>query len=171
LTAGGPREATSTSPQPGAGAPGETAPTANPSVTATAGSAATVSAVTGTLPPPAPTTVQPAPTAPPGPGPHTVTVTDADSGKSYTLTRGDTLVVQLSGSPGYPWTEPTSSSDSVLHRTGGSTTTAGNASATFSADAPGKADVSATESATCSTATPRCMIATRAFNVSVTVRR
>ena len=96
-------------------------------------------------------------------------MTEADGGKSYTLQRGDTLVVQLSGSSGYPWTEPASSNDTVLHRTGGSTTPEGNASATFSASADGKADVTATETETCATSTPRCMIASRAFDVSVTV--
>jgi hypothetical protein len=169
------QDATSTTTQPVAGAPGNApgspASTANaPGVTAHPGG--TVVGTPATVhpspkPTSAPTTVPE--TAPPGPGPHTITVTEADSRKSYTLQRGDTLVVQLSGSSGYPWTEPSSSNGSVLHHTGGSTASDGSATATFSASADGQADVSATENATCATSTPRCMIASKAFDVSVTV--
>src|SRR5207249_2556889 len=78
--------------------------------------------------PPRPTTTSPAGQ------PRTVTVTDADSGKSYTLHKGDRLAVQLDSSP-YEWTEPVSSNDGVLHRTGGSS--GANATGTFSATAQG----------------------------------
>jgi hypothetical protein len=95
-----------------------------------------------------------------------VTVTDADSGKSYTLHKGDRLVVQLQGST-YEWTEPASSNDAALHRTAGSGGT--SASATFSATASGTASVTSTGDLPCRKSTPPCMAPSRLFQISVTV--
>ena len=173
-------EATSTSSQPAVGAPGETGPNepgattttaGNPSPGVTATPGGTVVGTPGTVqpsPPPEPTTVPPPTTMPPGPGPHTFTVTEADSGKSYTLHRGDRLVVQLSGSS-LDWTEPASSNDAVLHRTSGSVGTDGSAQATFSANAQGQADVTSTGDPPCRKSSPPCMAPSMLFQVSVTV--
>jgi hypothetical protein len=170
---------TSTLSEPIAGAPGETVPgepgattttgKSSPGVTASPGS--TVVGTPGTVkpsPPPGPTTVPPPTTSPPGPGPHTITVTEADSGKSYTLHRGDHMVVQLSGSS-LDWTEPASSNDAVLHRTSGSVGADGSAQATFSANAKGQADVTSTGDPPCRKSTPPCMAPSMLFQVSVTV--
>jgi hypothetical protein len=168
--------ARTTEPQP---APGETVPATGSDTTVTSSSvpgptASTITSGTAvtTSPTAPPTTAKPTPstTAPPvGPGPQppgTVVVTEADSGKSYTLLKGDRLVVQLHDSS-YEWTEPASSNDTVLHRTGGSGGT--SASATFSATAPGSADVTSTGDLPCRKATPPCMAPSRLFQVSVTV--
>jgi hypothetical protein len=176
LTAAG--GASTTQPDPQAGTPGapgvetSVAPTSTvvgrTASTITSGTAGTTPAPHATTTnSPTPTTARPPSTTPSPPGqPTTVTVTEADSGKSYTLHRGDRLVVQLQSS-GYEWTEPASSNDTVLHRTGGSGGT--SASATFSATAGGTADVTSTGDLPCRKATPPCMAPSRLFQVSVTV--
>ena len=166
--------------EPQAGAPGADDSAAGPSTTsavattsptiASSGNGTGTGTVVGTVvTAPPPTTPPPHPTTTSAPLPgqgRTVTVTEADSGKSYTLHRGDHLVVQLQGNS-YEWTEPASSNDAVLHRTSGSSGT--TATATFSATGDGKADVTSTGDAPCRKSTPPCMVPSRLFQVSVTV--
>jgi hypothetical protein len=95
---------------------------------------------------------------------RTITVTRADSGQSYRLHPGDGLDVQLSGPSDVIWTEPTSSNQSVLHRTVGSSGT--RATGIFVAKLRGKAQVTALGSPNCSANCPQFLIA---FQVSVVV--
>jgi hypothetical protein len=178
ITAGGPEPTgvTGDEPQPGTEQAPDTATStsalqAPAPITPSGGGTGTRQTVVGTVvtvpPGTTPPTTQPraTTTSPPGQQ-HTVTVTEADSGKSYTLRRGDRLVVQLNGN-GYEWTEPASSNDTVLHRTSGSSGT--TATGTFSAVGPGTADVTSTGDAPCRRSTPPCMVPSRLFQVSVTV--
>jgi hypothetical protein len=100
----------------------------------------------------------------PGPATGTTTVTEADSGRSYSLHRGDRLVVNLSGPAIYTWTEPASSNGAVLARASGSS--GATASAVFVAAVDGPASVSATDSPNCY---PQCLPPTRLFQVNVSV--
>jgi len=95
---------------------------------------------------------------------RTITVTQADSGRSYALHRGDHLIVQLTGPSFYIWTEPSSSNQAVLQRTGGST--GATASAAFVARSTGKATVSAIDNPNCY---PQCLPPSRLFEVGVSV--
>jgi hypothetical protein len=100
-------------------------------------------------------------------------VTNADNGKSYTLVRGQHLVVELYTS-GYMWTEPASSNSIVLPRDGGWARSDGSAEAMFTGASTGTADVSAEGRSVpppCATATPRCAMPDHVveFKVSVTV--
>lgn len=96
---------------------------------------------------------------------RTVVATLADNGHSYRLRTGDVFDVQLSGPSGFIWSEPASSNDAVLQRTGGSS--CATATATFTALAKGKPQVMATGSPSCSEeACPTLLIA---FRVTVSV--
>jgi hypothetical protein len=95
---------------------------------------------------------------------RTIEVTQADSGHSYRLHRGDALDVQLSGPSSITWTEPTSSDETVLQRTGGSSGT--TATGTFVARSPGKARVTARGTPNCSGVCPTFIIV---FQVNITV--
>jgi hypothetical protein len=113
----------------------------------------------------------PAMCCPPPPG--SIIVNNADNGKSYVLTPGQHLVVQLQPE-GYTWTEPASSNSSALPRDSGRTWNDGSASATFQASALGNADVTSEGRSIpppCATATPRCMVPDHVmeFKISVTV--
>jgi len=77
----------------------------------------------------------------------TITVTEADEGHHYTLHRGDSLVVELSGLD-LTWTEPSSSNQAVLERTSGSSGT--TAKATLLAASSGNATVNAMGYPNCS---------------------
>jgi hypothetical protein len=107
--------------------------------------------------PPAPASAVAAPS-------RTITVIQADSGKSYALHRGDHLIAQLSGPSFYTWTEPASSNPVVLQRTAGSSGATGTA--TFVANAKGKAQVTAIDNPNCY---PRCLPPSRLFEVAVSV--
>ena len=95
---------------------------------------------------------------------RTITVNQADSGHSYTLHKGDQLLVQLSGPSIYTWTEPVSSNQDVLQRTEGSPGTTANA--TFLAVAVGNVNVTSTDNPNCY---PQCLAPSRLFRVGVTV--
>jgi hypothetical protein len=95
---------------------------------------------------------------------RTIDVTQSDSGRTYRLHRGDGLDVQLSGPSGVTWTEPSSSDQAVLHRTGGSPGT--TATGTFVARSRGRAQVTAWGTPTCSSICPTYIIA---FQVNVVV--
>ena len=78
---------------------------------------------------------------------RTILVTLTDNGHHYRLQTGDHLDVQLSG-PSYAiWNEPTTTSESVLKRTGGSSGAV--ATAKFLAVEKGAAKVTATSYLVC----------------------
>jgi len=93
-----------------------------------------------------------------------VAMNNTDSGRRYTLHVGDHVNLALAGLPMYWWTEPTSSHQSVLERTAGST--GHQAVAQFVATAPGRASVMAVENPNCS---PTCLPPTHLFQVIVIV--
>jgi len=95
---------------------------------------------------------------------RTITVTQEDGGRSYALQVGDRLVVELSGPSIYTWTEPVSSDQAVLQRTGGSP--GSTATATFVANAQGKSEVTAIDNPNCY---PRCLAPSHLFLVQVSV--
>ena len=96
--------------------------------------------------------------------PRTVDVTLADSGRSYSLTRGTRLVVQLSGPAIYTWTEPVSSNSPELKRTAGSS--ANPAITTFVAEKTGEARVTAVGGPKCY---PQCLMPSRLFTIIASV--
>ncbi|MEO9180601.1 MAG: hypothetical protein ABI298_03005 [Acidimicrobiales bacterium] len=93
-----------------------------------------------------------------------VALNNMDSGRHYTVHVGDRLNLALVGLPMYWWTEPTSSRQSVLARTGGSN--GHRALANFVATAPGRVSVMAVENPNCS---PECLPPTHLFQVIVIV--
>jgi hypothetical protein len=95
---------------------------------------------------------------------RTIVVTQADTGHSYRLHKGDLLDVQLTEPSGVIWTEPASSNQAVLQRTGGSSGT--TATGTFVAGSHGKAQVTALGTPNCTVVCPDFIVA---FEVSVTV--
>jgi len=95
---------------------------------------------------------------------RTIKVTEADNGHRYRLHKGDGLDVQLSGPSSLIWTEPTSSNQAVLQRTGGSS--GATATGTFVAIAKGKVQVTADGSPNCSGACPMLILQ---FQISVSV--
>lgn len=94
---------------------------------------------------------------------RTVMVTRADNGRSYRLHKEEGLNVQLSGPSGTTWSEPTSSNQAALKSTGGSSGT--TATATFTAVAKGKVEVTATGTPSCA---PLCQLLLE-FEISVSV--
>ena len=100
-----------------------------------------------------------------------MTVMDADSGQTVVLTVGEHLRVRLGGT-GTTWDPPTSSSSTVLPRrtsTGGYPT-GHPVDATFDAAVHGDADVSASSDAACFHTQPRCMMASRNWQIHIRVR-
>jgi hypothetical protein len=83
----------------------------------------------------------------------TTTVTQDDHGRTVTVRRGDTVVVQLRGSPDAPWTTPASSNSAVLSRTSTSPAN-GGVNATFHAVGAGTAAVTATSTPTTGSGPP-----------------
>lgn len=116
---------------------------------------------------PTPTPPRPS-TVPAGADPVTITVTEADGNASYTLRPGDQLVLRLSGSSG-DYSQPQSSDRGVLRQTSGSSSPDGGAQATFLAVGDGSAAVRYSWDAKCRRSTPRCMVATIGYTVSVSV--
>jgi hypothetical protein len=94
--------------------------------------------------------------------PTTVTVTELDAGTSVSLIQGDRLVVSLTPSQNYAWTEPRAADATVLRRLSGA---AGHA--TFLAVGPGSTIVSAIENPDCY---PACLTPSKLiqFHVAVT---
>jgi hypothetical protein len=96
---------------------------------------------------------------------RTILVTRTDSGHKYRLHVGDVLDVKLTGpSSSVTWTEPASSSRTVLKRKTGSSGT--TATGTFIARSLGKAEVTATGTFNCS---PPCPGPIMEFQVGVSV--
>jgi len=92
---------------------------------------------------------------------RTILVTQADTGHTYRLHKGDVLDVQLTLPSGVIWTEPASSNQTVLQRTGGSSGTG-----TFVAGSHGKAQVTALGTPNCSEVCPTYIVE---FHVNVLV--
>lgn len=104
----------------------------------------------------------------PAPIRSVVTVTDDDSGTTVRLRRGQHLRVRLSTGP---WDPPVSSVDGVVVRrssTGGYPSDS-PVDATFDAVGVGSADITAQSDAACFHVEPRCMMASRQWQVRVTV--
>src|SRR5205823_5944089 len=122
----------------------------------------------------APTTVPSTAAAPestdaPPPAGGEVVLGEQDAGRTVSVTRGDTVRVELGGTAGAPWSEPRASDPAVLSETSHSSS-GGSVSATFRADGQGRSDISADQSPTCATAQPRCMAPTRLWSVTVEIR-
>ena len=126
------------------------------SVSATAGTAyappaSVVNPKPGTSAPQNPTTTA---TAPAG---DTLSVTDEDNGKTFTLRKGQHLVVTLDDGSSI-WSDPDSDNGVVLTRTAVSANpSATHVTASFDAKAAGQAHVSASKDLPCRNAQPPCM--------------
>lgn len=97
-------------------------------------------------------------------------VTQADQGSTLTLRVGQSLVVKLTGSPSFRWSQPVSTAATVLGRQSGSADpTTGNSYAVFRALSRGRASIGAAQAPLCTTSRPACEIASRSWNVSVDV--
>ncbi len=104
------------------------------------------------------------------PGTQTV-VTQAEAGTTVDLRVGQTLAVNLTGSTGFPWAEPTSANPAVVILVSGTTDpTTGDANGVFRAVGVGQTTISATQNPTCVKAHPMCAIPSRywSFKVDVT---
>lgn len=125
------------------------------------GDAGSNSGASPTTPPTTATTIAPSGSA--------VTITELDAEKTFTLTKGATLVVQLnSSSPGPgPWSDPVSDGPALTRtstdKTGPRTT------GTFKADATGTVHVTATSPATCPEIAPNCGLPDYHFSVTINV--
>ena len=161
-----------------AGAPSNSAPgttqaeTAAPGVTTSAGSGSATAvgaspATPGYVSPatPSPRTPTPAPSSSPVP-PGTLTLTEADAGRSITVHRGETVVVQLHAMQAYVWSAPRSSNQAVMVQRSASQSSNGDAGGSFAAIATGTADLSATENPRCY---PQCLPPSRYWSVHITV--
>lgn len=95
---------------------------------------------------------------------RTILVTQALSGGHYVLQRGDQLIVRLASPSLYTWSAPTSSNEVVLHRSGA--TSGPSATATFTARAVGRTEVTAVDNPTCY---PQCLPPSRLFVITVRV--
>ena len=107
-------------------------------------------------------------TTPPSTG-DTVSVTQADDGKTFTLRRGQHLVVTLDD-PSWQWSEPDTDKPSVLARTAVSANPSStHVTASFDAEGAGQAHVSASKDAPCRNAQPPCMVPTYLWQITVNV--
>jgi hypothetical protein len=106
-------------------------------------------------------------TAPPTTG--DIVVTQADGGKTFTLHRGQRLVVNLSES-GYIYSEPDTDNPTALPRLSGSADpSTGAATATFKGNGVGQAHVSASKDLPCRNSNPPCMAPTQLWQITVNV--
>jgi hypothetical protein len=117
--------------------------------------------------------LQQASVTPPGTPPTatdgTVSVGNDDSGRTVTLAVGQRLHVRLDNGT---WDPPVSSSDAVVVRrssTGGYPSNE-PVDATFAAIGRGRAEVTAQSDAACFHTNPRCMMASRQWQLTVVVR-
>jgi hypothetical protein len=94
-----------------------------------------------------------------------VAMNNNDSGRRLILHVGDRVNLALAGLSMYSWTEPTSSSESVLTRTGGAR--GHRAVASFVATSPGRVSVMAVENPYCA---PSCLPPTHLFQVIIIVK-
>ena len=110
---------------------------------------------------------QPSPAPPPtmtsapnnGHAPMRIVLTERDSGRTITVRRGDVVEVDLSPpqqQPGWRWTEPQSTDQTVARRTSGAARNDGSAYAVFGAAGNGNARVYASRMPACYFSTPRC---------------
>ena len=107
-------------------------------------------------------------TTPPTSG-DTVTVTQADDGKTFTLSRGQHLVVTLDD-PSWQWSDPDTDNAKVLARTAVSANPSStHVTASFDAKTNGQAHVSASKDAPCRYAQPPCMVPTYLWQITVNV--
>jgi hypothetical protein len=115
------------------------------------------------------TTLAPGPSSkvPAARQPRTITVTEAQAGQTFTVVAGDHIVVELATTGG-TWSDLSSSDEAVLQRTDTAVTAPHRTLAAFLAVAPGKTDVTSTETPRCRPSPP-CMVAGRQFRVSVSV--
>jgi hypothetical protein len=144
--------------------PATSAATIPPSGTAVAPPASVVHPPPTTRPAPAATT-----TTAPAPADDTVTVTAADNGKTFTLRRGQHLVVSLSES-GWIWSDPDTDNAAVLKRTAVSANpSSDHVTASFDALTAGQAHVSASKDAPCRQSQPPCMVPTYLWQVTINV--
>ena len=95
--------------------------------------------------------------------PVRVVVSGADDGATFSLRRGDRLVVALAGPSMYTWSVPRADDPTVLARSGAS---AGHA--TFTVHRTGRTSVSAVDTPNCY---PQCLAASRLWRVRVVARR
>ena len=111
----------------------------------------------------------PSPRPTPSPVAGTVTVTENDSGATVRLTRGQHLRVRVSNGT---WDPPVSYADGVVVRrsSAGGYPSDQPVDATFDAVGSGSADVTAQSDAACFHTEPRCMMASRQWQVHVVVR-
>jgi len=94
---------------------------------------------------------------------RTIKVNYSDNGHRYRLHKSDHLDVQLSSPSIVTWTEPSSSNQAVLQRTGGSS--GAMSTGAFIATAKGRVQVTATGTPSCA---PVCQLLVR-FEISVPV--
>jgi hypothetical protein len=157
----------------GAGSTTTTGAGGTASSTGPVASAGTAYAPPGSISHPSPTTTRattPATTATSQPSSTgTVTVTQDDNGKTFTLHRGQHLVVSLSA-PGWEWSEPDTDNAAVLQRVAVSANPASDqVTASFDAKTAGQAHVSAAKDAPCRKAQPPCMVPTYLWQITVNV--
>jgi hypothetical protein len=160
---------------PGTGTAMPSAPSATtaPSAPSVVGSSPPVTGYGVTMPPV---------TAQVGPPPSTTTttitgvsgtptvVTQADAGATVALRVGQTLAVNLSGSTGFPWTEPTSANPAVVVLVSGAADpTTGDAYGGFQAVGVGQTTISAAENPSCLNDHPMCALPSRVWTVNVDV--
>jgi hypothetical protein len=124
-------------------------------------------------PPPSPARATPTATPTAGPPPKnspepggSVALSNGDNNTSITVHVGTSVVVSLSPSPSYRWSEPASSNGAALGQTGGAANPDGSATGSFMATSPGQAQLSAVENANCY---PQCLPPSRLWRVMVTV--
>ena len=107
-------------------------------------------------------------TAPPAAG-DTITVTQDDNGKTFTLLKGQHLIVTLDD-PSWEWSDPDTDNASVLERTAVSANPSStHVAASFVAKAAGQAQVGASKDAPCRRSTPPCMVPTFLWQITINV--
>ena len=99
----------------------------------------------------------------------TVSATEEDIGRTFTLRKGQHLVVTLDDGSSI-WSEPSSDNSAVLNRTAMSANpSATHVTASFDATSPGQAHVSASKDLPCRNAQPPCMAPTQLWQITVNV--
>lgn len=107
-------------------------------------------------------------TPPVSPTPYVVT--QSDYGETIDLVVGQTLAVDLSGSEGFPWSEPASTnSNAVALESGSANPSTGDSYGLFRAVGTGKATIDAAQNPLCYEATPKCLLPSRRWTVTVDV--
>jgi len=94
----------------------------------------------------------------------TYTATQTDNGRSYSLHRGDSLIVRLTSPSIYTWSAAVSSNPAILRRT--SSTAGATSISIFVAGATGHVQITATDNPTCY---PECLPPSQLFSLHVSV--